>query len=114
MNKQAQTRLQILGGRHEIFPFSNLVFVVRMKKHFSNIFNSVYVQGKQTQEIFKGSVGILREQCPITVPPDLRILPGTPWHDGLWLSCRLSQRFVCCFSTRLILSSRFPKGRSHG
>lgn len=90
------------------------VFLFKMKKHFSNIFNSVYVQGKQTQEIFKGTVGILREQRPITVPPDIKILPGTPWYNALRLSCQLSQRSVCCFSVHLILSSPFPKGRSHG
>lgn len=44
------------------------------------------MQSKQIQENFKGTVGILREQCPITVPPELKILPGTPWYNVFRLS----------------------------
>lgn len=71
--------------------------------------------GKQTQGTFKGTVSILREQCPITMPPFPPLNPaGMPCSNALRLSCQFSQRFVCCFSVHFILSSPFPTARSHG
>lgn len=84
-------------------------FLFKLKKHLSNIINSVYVQGQQTQEIFKMTGGIFWESCPsqelLTSKSCLAPCGTTPWgfHASLVKICML---LLHTFNPQLSLSRR--------